>query len=83
MYNVDDTLTESERYNTRIWCHYIEWDINICLDNLNEVNNDSTWMKCFTQGYHKMAKSVIFKIANAKTVQKLHAFFIVEGKIIF
>ena len=83
MYNVDDTLTESERYNTRIWCHYIEWDINICLDNLNEVNNNFTWIKYFTQGCHNMAKAGIINISNSKMVQKRNALFRVEENVLF
>ena len=57
------------RYNSRIKFHYIAWDIKINLENLNEVNNGFTWMKCFTQGFHKMAKDI---------VQKWHALFRVE-----
>ena len=60
MHNVDDTLTEAARYNARIQCHYISWDLKILLDNLDEVNNGFTWMKFFKQGLHKMAKSGIF-----------------------
>ena len=59
MHNVDDVLTESERYNARIQCHYIAWDLKIRLENLNEVNNGFTWMKCFTQGCHNMSKAGI------------------------
>ena len=61
MHNVDDTLTESARYNEIIWCHYIAWVLKIRLGNLNEVSNGFTWMKCFTQECHKMAKSGILK----------------------
>ena len=73
MNNVDDMLTESARYNASIWCHYIAWALKIRLDDLNEVNNGFTWMKCFTQGFHKMSKS-FFLISNGKTVRKWHAF---------
>ena len=61
MHNFEDTLTEAERYNARVWYHYIAWDFHIRLDNLNEVNNGFTWMKCFTQGCHNMAKACILK----------------------
>ena len=44
MYNIDDELTEMERYNERIWCHYIEWALKICLENLIKVKNDFTLM---------------------------------------
>ena len=71
MHSVGDALTESARYNESIWCHYILWDLKIFLENLNEVNNGFTWMKCFTQGYHKMAKSGGFKIIIGKTVKNL------------
>ena len=59
MHNVDDTLTEAASYNAWIWCHYIAWDLKIRLENLNEVNNGFTWMKCFTQGCHNMSKAGI------------------------
>ena len=78
MHHVDDKFTDSERYNARIWGHYIAWALKICGDNLNEVKNGFTWMKCFTQGCHKMAKAGILKIINGKTVQKCHALFRVE-----
>ena len=68
MHNVDNNLTESERHNVRIWCHYIVRDLKIRLENLNEVKNGFTWIKCFTQGCHNMSKVVIFKIINGKTV---------------
>ena len=42
MHNVDDTLTKSERYNARIWYHYISWDIKVRLDHLNWLNNGFT-----------------------------------------
>ena len=48
MHNDDDTLTESARYNARIWYHYIAWALKIRLVKLNEVNNCFTWMKIFT-----------------------------------
>ena len=78
MHNADDTLTGAVRYNARMWCHYIAWAFNICLENLNEVKNSFTWMKCFTQGCHNVAKASIFKISHGKTVQKWHALFRVE-----
>ena len=31
MHTFEGTLTEAERYNARVWCHYIAWDIKICL----------------------------------------------------
>ena len=37
MHNVSNTLTDSARFNSRIWCHYISWALKICLDDLNEV----------------------------------------------
>ena len=40
--NVDDTLTEAERYNEMIQFHYIAWDLKILLENLNEVKNGFT-----------------------------------------
>ena len=83
MHNVDDTLTEAARYNARIRCPYIAWYIKIRLENLNEVNNCFTWMKCFTQGCHKMVRAGIFKISNGKTVGKWNALFRVEGEILF
>ena len=57
MNNVDDMLTGAVRYNARIWCHYIAGDIKIRLDNLDEINNGFTWMKCFTQGFHYIDQS--------------------------
>ena len=75
MHNVDDMLTEAERYNSRIRCHYIEWALRIRLENLNEVNNGFTWMKCFTQGCNNISKAGIFKITNGKTVQKCYTLF--------
>ena len=51
-----DTPTEAVRYNASIWCHYIEWALKIRLENLNQVKNGFTWVKCFTQGCHSMAK---------------------------
>ena len=83
IHNVEDTLTETKMYNTRIWCHYIAWDIRIRLDNLNEVNNGFTSMRCFTQECHNMSKAGIFKISNFMTVQKFHALFIVEDNFLF
>ena len=68
MHNVENMLTEAARYNASIKCHYITWDLKIRLENLNEVNNGFTWMKCFTQGCHNMEKSGTFKISNDKTV---------------
>ena len=50
------------------------------LENLNEINNGFTWMKCFTLGCRKVAEAVVFKISNGKTVQKWHALFRVEEK---
>ena len=61
MCNVDEMRTEAARYNTRIRYHYIAWDIKIRLDILNEAKNGFTWMNCFTQGSHKMAKACILK----------------------
>ena len=61
IYNVDRTLTRSARYNARIWFHYIAWALKISLDDLNEVNNCFTWMKCFTRLCHKMDKAGILK----------------------
>ena len=58
MHIIYNTLIEAERYNKRIWCHSIPWDLKIRLDNLIDVNNGFTWMKCFTQGCHKMTKVV-------------------------
>ena len=29
MHNFDYTLTETARYNARIWLHYIAWDRNL------------------------------------------------------
>ena len=81
--NVDDTLTDAGRYNARIQFHYIAWDLKIRLDNFNEVKNGFTWMICFTQVCHNMAKAGIFKISNGKTVKKLNALFIIEEKLIF
>ena len=78
MNNVDNTITEADRYNARIWFHYIAWNLNTLLDNLNEVNNVFTWMQHFTQGFHKMAKAGIFKISNDKTVRKWHVLFKVK-----
>ena len=49
IHNVDNTLTKSARYNARIRCHYIAWALRIRLNNLNDVNNGFTWMKCFNQ----------------------------------
>ena len=83
MHNVDNMLTEEERYNARIRCHHIAWDIKIRLENLNEANNGFTWIKCFTQVFYKMAKSGIKKIINGKTVQKSHTLFRVEEKSSF
>ena len=83
MHNVENTITEAESYNTSIWCHYIERAIKIRLDNFHEVNNGFTWMKCFTKGFHKMAKAGIFKTMNDKTVQKWHSLFIVEDFSLF
>ena len=34
---VDNTLTEAERYNASIRCHYISQDLKIRLENLNYV----------------------------------------------
>ena len=76
--NFNDTLTEEARYNERIWCHYIERDFKIHPNYLNELNNGFTWMKCFTQGCHKVAKCGILKISNGKMVQKCNALFRVE-----
>ena len=78
MHNVDYTLTEAERYNARIWRHYISWMLKIRQKNLNEGNNGFTWMGIFIQRCHKMAKAGIFKTINSKTVQKWHALFRVE-----
>ena len=46
--NVEDTLTDTERYNASIWFHYIAFSIKIRLYHLNEVDNGFTWMRCFT-----------------------------------
>ena len=54
-------LTYVVSYNKINRFHYIAWAIKIRLDNLNEVNNGFTWMKCFTQGCHNMTKTGIFK----------------------
>ena len=35
MHNFDNTLTETERYNARIWFRYIAWALKIGLKNLN------------------------------------------------
>ena len=83
MHNVDNIITESERYNERIWCHYITCALKICLNNLNEVNNILTWMKSFTQGCHNISKTGSFEIINVNMVQRWHALFRVEGQIIF
>ena len=64
MHNVYDTLPEAARYNANIWCQYITWVIKICLDNLNEIKNGFTWMKCFTQICQKTAMDIILKIRN-------------------
>ena len=69
MHNVDNTLAEAVRYNASIWCHYIAWALKIRLENFNKVNNGFTWMKCFTQVFHNMAKAGIFKIINGETVK--------------
>ena len=61
MHNVDNKMTDSVRYNAGIWCHYIAWDIKNRLYNLNKVNNNFAWMKCFTQGCHNMEKLVLKK----------------------
>ena len=70
MCGVDNMLNEVERYNARIWRHYIAWYIKICLGDLNEVKNGITWLKYFNQGCHNMAKGGIFKISNRKIVPK-------------
>ena len=80
MHNFDDTLTETEMYNARIWFQYTAWALKIGLENLNEVNNDFTWIKCFTLGCRKMAKAGVLIISNGNTVQKWHALFRVEEK---
>ena len=61
MHNVDNTSTETVRYNARIRRNYIARDLKIRLADFNEVKNGFTWMKCFTQGYHKTDKAGIFK----------------------
>ena len=43
------------------------------LDNLNEINDDFSWMEFCTKTCHKMAKYVIHKITNGETVQKWYA----------
>ena len=60
IHNVDNALTEVARYNARVWYHYISWAVQICLYNLNGLNNDFALMKCFTQRFHKMVKAGIF-----------------------
>ena len=57
MHNVDNTLTDSGRYNASIWYNYTAWVIKIFLDNLIEVNYCFTWTKCFTQGFHKLSEA--------------------------
>ena len=59
MQNIENALTEAERYNARIWCHYTEWDLKMCLRNLNEVNNGFTWMENFTHVCRNMSKAGI------------------------
>ena len=61
IHNVYDTLTEAASYNASIWFHYIAFSIKIRLYHLNEVDNGFTWMRCFTQECHNMAKAGIFK----------------------
>ena len=48
------------------------------MDNLNEVNNVFTWMKCCTKGCHKIAEAGTLTISTGETVQKWHALFRVE-----
>ena len=61
MRNFYNTLTEAAIYNASICCRYISWDLKIRLENLNEGNNGYTWMKCCTQGCHKMTEAGILK----------------------
>ena len=83
MHNVDNTLNEVDLYTARIACHYIAWAIKIRLGCLNDVNNDFTWIKCYTQGCHNMAEADINRIINGDTVWKFHALFIVEEFFLF
>ena len=71
MHNVDNTLNAEVMYNARIFCYYIAWDLKICMDHLNGVNNDFTWMKFFIQGCHNMSEAIINKIINGETVKKM------------
>ena len=61
VHNGNSTLNEAASYNARIQCHHIAYNLKIRLDNLSEVNNGFTWMKCFTEVCRRMAIAVIIK----------------------
>ena len=69
MHNVYNMLTEEARCTARIWCHYTEWYLQICLENFNEVKNGFIWMKYSTQVCHKMSKTGVLKISHGKPVK--------------
>ena len=43
----DALVSETARYNACIWCHYIGWDLNICIGNLDKYEFASTWGGCY------------------------------------
>ena len=49
----DASELETARYNARIWCHYIGWSLKICIDDLDKVESDCTWLDCCTDACKK------------------------------
>ena len=71
----DALLLETARYNARIWCHYIGWDLKIFIDDLDKYEFDCTWGECCTKVCKRIASVGIVNITNSEKNCKWHALF--------
>ena len=59
-------------------CHYIGWDLVICIDNLDKDESACTREQCFTNTFKIMSSGFIVKITNSETVCKWHDLFRIQ-----
>ena len=69
----DELVSETSIYDSHIWCHYIGWDLKICIDNLEKDESACTWRECCTKACKIMHIVGIVEIINSETIRKYHA----------
>ena len=71
-------VSETARYNARIWCHYIGFSLKIRIDNFYKEDYACTWGWVFHQVMQIMASVGMDKITNSEIIRKFHALFRIQ-----